>query len=1473
MKLYINTELDPQNSLVTSQADNNQKSIPTLFLGDAIPLVLSFTDNTGGFAYWQDEQDIKVTVGIGVLATNRIYAFQDKFEKKLNGFHGTLVLHTENLANDLAGSESLSAILEVQVNRGNGQSLTTLQTTVNIKNQLLDHTTSHPTSLLVDSDNDNTPDLYDAYPLDVEEYSNIDHDSVSDADDDQPENPNVQIDTDEDGIDDSQDNDFLDHDGDGIPNSQDNDFLDHDGDGIPNSQDNDFLDDDGDGIPNSQDNDFLDDDGDGIPNSQDNDFLDHDGDGIPNSQDNDFLDHDGDGIPNSQDNDFLDHDGDGIPNSQDNDFLDDDGDGIPNSQDSDFVDSDSDGVVDSQDYFSDNSNYTMSKATLDTYVHDQYKVLAVGDIIKWLVADESIFTTGEYFIISNVTGTIEVSYSGQTYTLNEADRHIKWMIVNPVDQITPEPIVDTDNDGTQDSDDYFSNNANYTQTKAELDAYELDTHKDVENGDIIRILAEVSLASGGSLVVGDYYIVEGVDLLPTRVTITHNNEGQQTVLASRGTNWEVVNPSDQLSPDPTIDSDSDGVPDSSDYFSDNANYTMSKDVLDSYSLDPYGTVEVGDIMKVIDPFTVHEVYPSMTVEAGTYHIIESIPSDTQIQISTEGVSITLSQRAVKWELVNPADQVTPNPNADTDGDGVIDTEDYFSDNASYTQTKAELDAYAHDQYKVLAVGDIIKWLVADEGIFVTGEYYILSNVTGTIEITYQDTTYTLNESDRHVKWMVVNPSDQLTPDPTDTDSDGVVNVNEYFDVQPEYTMNQTTLDTYVNDRWKPLSQNMTGVIIKTIQPITLQRTPNESGEWTELTFPADTYFTGRLIESSLYNNGYGKIGINVEHENQLHPSELEATGRNVDWIVVNTSDALTPQPTQLPDFEVNTLLQHYDFSLTESLTFNEGKVSKAEELSNTIQTANLGVSSDDWSFVQINTNEQPSYSPSIMNNLGGLDLGDANANMQAKDLISARFASGDAIQTNASFELIVAGTTLSDGREIDSLALEERLVKIDAGEEWDGYYEMTQTSVNHYEGTNIIPEIGGSYDFYRRKYRLDGTLDLNKAWIVGRRTSQQGDMVVSNFGVYWHTSGSATPESGYTSGNYTMPHDILQLDGASSSYYATYGGANITIEPSGNTLAFSNGESFPRELQLLRIDGGDYAGYYEPTTTAIDFFNGGIVQDGSWYRRVYHLDFTSSANSYQYDIVKSSGIAVSPDQSQTEGSICKIYIRSDNPNDYASVAFEYDGSDASNTDTVCMGLTPYTFGEYFTPVDTTSTYVLNYENVDPYKFEILMVGRHNSNSLAGTNHYFDSGGIEDAPSSSTNPKHRIAVRSSNSNANIQVLSRDNVDGYTTSYNMTNINQLQPDETFILNFRNGNQSRVRINGGQAEKYGDINPVATLDNINLGNWFQDSSPMNGWVGEFIIVYRHLSANELNNIEGYLASKWGITNKLPTSHPAYA
>jgi uncharacterized repeat protein (TIGR01451 family) len=181
-----------------------------------------------------------------------------------------------------------------------------------------------------DTDSDGTGDACD---------TDDDGDTVIDGSDNCPLVANAsQTDTDSDGTGDACD---TDDDGDTVIDGSDNCPLvanasqtDNDSDGTGDDCD---ADDDGDGINDGSDNCPLvanssqtDTDGDGTGDACD---TDDDGDGIPDSTET-TNDRDGDGIPNSLD---LDSDGDGIPDSIES-TPDQDSDGIPN-----YLDKDSDG--------------------------------------------------------------------------------------------------------------------------------------------------------------------------------------------------------------------------------------------------------------------------------------------------------------------------------------------------------------------------------------------------------------------------------------------------------------------------------------------------------------------------------------------------------------------------------------------------------------------------------------------------------------------------------------------------------------------------------------------------------------------------------------------------------------------------------------------------------------------------------------------------------------------------------------------------------------------------------------------------------------------------------------------------------------------------------------------------------------------------------------------------------------------------
>ncbi|MBA1147359.1 thrombospondin type 3 repeat-containing protein [Ectothiorhodospiraceae bacterium WFHF3C12] len=191
-----------------------------------------------------------------------------------------------------------------------------------------------------DSDGDGVADSEDAFPNDPAESADLDGDGVGD---------NADTDTDGDGVADSEDafpndpDESADLDGDGTGDNADTDT---DGDGVADSED---------AFPNDPDE-SADLDGDGTGDNADTD-TDTDGDGVADSEDafpndpDESADLDGDGIGDNADTDT---DGDGVADSEDafpNDpaeSADLDGDGVGDNAD---TDTDGDGVADSEDAF------------------------------------------------------------------------------------------------------------------------------------------------------------------------------------------------------------------------------------------------------------------------------------------------------------------------------------------------------------------------------------------------------------------------------------------------------------------------------------------------------------------------------------------------------------------------------------------------------------------------------------------------------------------------------------------------------------------------------------------------------------------------------------------------------------------------------------------------------------------------------------------------------------------------------------------------------------------------------------------------------------------------------------------------------------------------------------------------------------------------------------------------------------------
>lgn len=77
------------------------------------------------------------------------------------------------------------------------------------------------------------------------------------------------------------------------------------------------------------------------------------------------------------------------------------------------------------------------------------------------------------------------------------------------------------------------------------------------------------------------------------------------------------------------------------------------------------------------------------------------------------------------------------------------------------------------------------------------------------------------------------------------------------------------------------------------------------------------------------------------------------------------------------------------------------------------------------------------------------------------------------------------------------------------------------------------------------------------------------------------------------------------------------------------------------------------------------------------------------------------------------------------------------------------------------------------------------------------------------------------------------------------------------------------TEFRVNGGTALTGASGNSLNTTDGVRLGSSWSDPERWAGLCGEVIFVSSISTANR-ENIEGYLAHKWGIASKLPVGHP---
>jgi len=103
--------------------------------------------------------------------------------------------------------------------------------------------------------------------------------------------------------------------------------------------------------------------------------------------------------------------------------------------------------------------------------------------------------------------------------------------------------------------------------------------------------------------------------------------------------------------------------------------------------------------------------------------------------------------------------------------------------------------------------------------------------------------------------------------------------------------------------------------------------------------------------------------------------------------------------------------------------------------------------------------------------------------------------------------------------------------------------------------------------------------------------------------------------------------------------------------------------------------------------------------------------------------------------------------------------------------------------------------------------------------------------------------------------------------YTSSFFQANTPYLVEYSSSITD----NKMELLIDAGETDGVtGDVNPSTIAGFMNIGSANGIVNPTNASIGEMVYVNGYLQQSEKQQIEGYLANKWGTTASLPVDHP---
>ena len=136
MNLFVNTEQPATSSLHRSLENNSSVSIEEMFVGDVVPINITFTNGVGGYANFSGMSSVKIRVGVGLVASRITYdSFTATYDDHV--YSGQIDLGTIELLNYIDDKQEVQLYLEVQLSEYGGYSETLMQMPFTLRQQLI----------------------------------------------------------------------------------------------------------------------------------------------------------------------------------------------------------------------------------------------------------------------------------------------------------------------------------------------------------------------------------------------------------------------------------------------------------------------------------------------------------------------------------------------------------------------------------------------------------------------------------------------------------------------------------------------------------------------------------------------------------------------------------------------------------------------------------------------------------------------------------------------------------------------------------------------------------------------------------------------------------------------------------------------------------------------------------------------------------------------------------------------------------------------------------------------------------------------------------------------------------------------------------------------------------------------------------------------------------------------------------------